>query len=160
LKLKKLMVVEIVLLVVALLLVIAFVEIVPFLRSSKQKNSIGLYQEREYARGNVTLVVGGWSSVRFNYLSYDPAILILDIAFLTWKSPGFLTLRCNNRVFASVFARPENSHVSLTVVSVSGREWVEPPSSMFGINEIAFESELKNGYEGTFSYKISVRGSR
>jgi len=160
LKLKKLIVVEIVLLVAALLLVIAFVEIAPFLRSSKQKNSIGLYQEKEYARGNATLAVGESSSVRFTYSSYDPAILILDVAFLTWKSPGYLIFRCNNRVFASVFARPENSHLSLTVVSVSGREWVEPPSSMFGVNEIAFESELKNGYEGTFSYKISVRGSR
>jgi hypothetical protein len=147
-------------LVVVLFLIITFAEIVPFLRSSKQNTSIGLYQEREYARGNVTLAVGERSSLRFTYLSYDPAILILDMVFLTWNSTGYLTLRCNNRIFASVFVHPENSHVSVTAVTVSGREWVKPPSTMFGLNEVAFESELENGYAGTFSYKISIRGSR
>lgn len=159
-KLRKLVFVEIILLVMAMLLILASMEIAPFLKSSKLKSSIGLYQEREYARGNVTLEVGGRSSVRFIYTSYDPAILIVDITFLTWKTTGYLTLRCNNRVFASVFAEPENSQLSVIVVSVSGREWVEPPSSMFGINEITFESESVDGYEGTLIYKISIRGSR
>ena len=157
---RRLVVVEITILVATLLLVVAIVEIVPFLNPSKQRDSIGLYQEREYAKGNVTLASGEWSSVRFTYTSYDPAILTLDIAFLTWKSPGYLILRCNNRVFASVLVQPENSSLSFTIISVSGREWIEPPSSMFGVNEITFESDPNNGYEGTFSYRISVRGSR
>jgi len=154
------LVVEIVLLVVALLLVVAFVEITPFLRPSWQRYSIGLYQEKEYAGGKVTLASGQRSSARFTYTSYDPAILKLDITFLTWEASGYLVFRCNNRVFASVFASPENPDLSFIVVTFSGREWVEPPSSMFGINEIAFESEVENGYEGVFDYRISVRGSR
>ena len=157
---KRLLTVEIMLLVVALLSVVAFVEIAPFLRPSRQSYSIGLYREREYARGNVTLASGQRSSVRFTYTSYDPAILTLDVTFLTWESSGHLVFRCNNRIFASVFASPENPVVSFIVVTFSGREWVEPPSSMFGLNEIAFESELENGYEGMFDYRISVRGSR
>lgn len=159
-KLKKLIVVEISVLAVALILVIASMEFAPYLKSSTQKVSIGMYQERESARGNATLTVGETSSVRFIYQSYDPAILIVNIAFVTWKSPGYLILRCNNRIFASVYARPENHSLSFTVISVSGREWVEPPSTMFGVNEIAFESESKDGYEGTLSYIISLRGSR
>ena len=159
-KMKRLLIVEIVLLVVALLSVVAFVEIAPFLRPSKQSYSIGLYREREYAGGNVTLAYGQRSSVRFTYTSYDPAILTLEIAFLTWESSGYLVFRCNNRVFASVFASPENPVLSFIVVTFSGREWVEPPSSMFGLNEIAFESDLENGYEGMFDYRINVRGSR
>jgi hypothetical protein len=160
LRLKQLIVIEIIILVVALLLVGAFVEIAPFLRPSKQSYSIGLYREREYARGNVTLVIGGRSSVRFTYTSYDPAILTLDVAFLTWESPGYLVFRCNNRIFASVFAQPMSPRLSFIVVTFSGREWVEPPSSMFGVNEIAFESESEGGYEGVFDYRISIRGSR
>jgi len=160
LRLKKLIVVEILILVVAMLLVGAFVEIAPFLRPSKLRYSIGLYSEREYARGNATLGVGERSSVRFTYTSYDPAILTLDVSFLTWESSGYLVFRCNNRIFASVFASPENPHLSFIVVTFSGREWVEPPSSMFGVNEVAFESELKDGYAGVFNYRISVRGSR
>jgi len=160
LRLKRLIGVEILILVVALLLVGAFVEIAPFLRPSKLSYSIGLYSEREYARGNVALGVGERSSVRFTYTSYDPAILTLDVAFLTWESSGYLVFRCNNRIFASIFASPENPVLSFIVVTLSGREWVEPPSSMFGVNEIAFESALENGYEGVLNYRISVRGSR
>lgn len=159
-KLKKLIFVEIAILIVALLLVLVLVGVAPYLRSSKQKNTIALYQEREFARGNTTLEVGETTSVKFTYPSYDPAILILDIEILTLKSPGYLVLRCNSRIFASVFVGSEDSHLSFTGVSFSGRDWVQPPSSMFGLNEIAFESESNNGYAGTFSYKISSRGSR
>jgi hypothetical protein len=157
-KMKRLLIVEIMLLVVALLLVVAFVEIAPFLRPSKQSYSIGLYREIEYARGNVTLTSGQRSSIRFTYTSYDPAILTLDISFSTWESSGYLVFRCNNRVFGSVFASPEKPVLSFIVVTFSGREWVEPPSSMFGLNEIAFESDLGNGYAGVLNYRI--RGSR
>ena len=159
-RLKKPLIVEITMLVVALLLVVAFVEIAPFLRPSRQAYSIGLYREREYARGNVTLASGQLWSVRFTYTSYDPAILTLEVTFLTWESPGYLVFRCNNRIFATVLASPENHNLSFIVVTFSGREWVEPPSSMFGVNEIGFESQVENGYEGMFSYKISIRGSR
>jgi hypothetical protein len=160
LKLKRLIIVEITLLAIALLLVATFVEMAPFLRPSKLSYSIGLYREREYARGNVTLAPGQRSSVRFTYTSYDPAILTLDVEFLTWESPGYLVFRCNSRIFATVFASPENSQSSFIVVTFSGREWVEPPSTMFGVNEISFESALENGYGGTFSYRTSIRGSR
>ena len=159
-KLKRLLIVEVMLLVVVLLSVVAFVEIAPFLRPSKQSYSIGLYREMEFARGNVTLDSGQRWSVRFTYTSYDPAILTLDVTFLTWESSGDLVFRCNNRIFASVFESPEDAVLSFIVVTFSGREWVEPPSSMFGLNEIAFESDLENGYAGMFNYRISVRGSR
>jgi hypothetical protein len=160
LKLKRLLIVEITFLLAVLLLVVAFVEIAPFLRPSRLSYSIGLYREREYAKGNATLALGGLSTVQFTYTSYDPAILTVDVTFFTWESSGYLTLRCNSRIFATVFASPQNPHSSFIVVTFSGREWVEPPSSMFGLNVISFESELENGYEGVFGYRISIRGSR
>jgi hypothetical protein len=159
-KLKKLIVIEISILVVVLFLILAFVEIAPYLGASKQKDTIGLYSEREFARGRTTLAVGETIAVNFTYPSYDPAILTLDITFLFGKSPGYLTLRCNHRIFASIFVTQENTNLSFVGVSFSGRDWVEPPSSMFGLNEIAFESDSNNGYAGTLSYKISSRGSR
>ena len=159
-KLKKLIIVEIAVLVVALVSVLLFVEIAPYLRSSTQENRIGLYEEREFARGSTVLAVGETSTVNFTYPSYDPAILTLDVTFLFWESPGYLTLRCNHRILASVFVKPDNQDLSFVLVSFSGRDWVEPPSSMFGLNEIAFESESKNGYAGTLGYRVSSMGSR
>jgi len=139
------------------------VSLTPILKSSAQDSAIGLYNEREYGKGNVTLTAGETQRVaQFNYSTYDPAILVLDLAFRSWKSSGNLTMLINGRVFASVFASPESPTVSLRVISFSGTEWVRPPSPdsfVFG-NEISFSSKPENGFAGTFEYEIRIRGSR
>ena len=64
-------------------------------------------------------------------------------------------------------ATPNNPYVELTTVTFSGFDLVKPPPSKLGIssqfaygNEISFLSPQENGYEGTFNYQISIRGSR
>lgn len=159
-KLNRLFLIEIVILMISLVSVVAFLEIAPYLKPSKQNASIGLYREREFAEGNLAVVVGEMSNANFTYPSYDPAILIVEVTLETCEIPGNLILRCNYREFASIYVDRAGSHHSFTVVSVSGREWVMPPSSMFGFNAISFESPSTDGYEGTITYQIRIRGSR
>jgi hypothetical protein len=162
-KLKKLIIAETLLAVAILLVILFFVEITPYLESSRQNASIGLYNQREYGKGNATIARGQIvRAAQFNYTTSDPAILILDLTFQNWKSTGNLTFAINGRVFSSILATPENSQMSLAVITVSGEDWVETTSLnslVFG-NEITFISSRENGYEGTFDYQISVRGSR
>ena len=160
LKLKKLLVVEITAVALVLVLLVILLNFTSYLGSSSQKDKIGLYVEKEYAAGNITVVPGEIAFVRFNYSSYEPAILVFKLTFHTWESNGYLNIRCNNKAIKPILANPENPTISLTVISTSGGEWVEPLSSMFGLNEVTFESELENGFEGLLSYQIKLRGSR
>jgi hypothetical protein len=160
LKLKKLIAVEAAGVALVLILLVILVDFTSYLGSSNQKDRISLYVEKEYAEGNITVVPGRIAFVRFNYSSYEPAILVLELVFQSWESTGYLNIRCNNRAIGPIFASPENSTVRLNVVSTSGAEWVEPLSSMFGLNEVTFESGLENGFIGILSYKIKLRGSR
>jgi len=144
-----------------LVLVTVAVQLSPYLVSSKQDGSIGLYNEREYGKGNLTLATGEIGTARFNYTIYDPAILILDLTFQSWQKPGYLTLSINGRKITSIFANPEEAHLNLNVITFSGTEWVKPSSIdafTYG-NELVFQSEAVNGFEGTFGYEIKIRGS-
>ncbi len=161
-KLKSLFAFEIAAVAVAIIVIMFFVEFTPYLASSKPNSQIGVYNQREYAKGSVSLAMGQTASAQFNYSTYDPAILVVDLAFQNWQNSGYLSLYCNGRVIATIQATPNNPSVRLTTISVSGWDWVKPPSVnafTYG-NEVTFVSEPENGYEGNFSYQISIRGSR
>ncbi len=165
--LKKLAVVEIASLVVVLLVVLAIVQISPYLTSSARGDQIGVFNQRQYAQNTVSMLSGEKTSCRFYYSSFDPAILIVDLTFHSWQAPGRLSLYCNGVPVVTIEATPKNRNVQLTTVTVSGYELVEPQNQMsfqfknyVYANEIVFASTPQNGYEGIFTYKISIRGSR
>jgi hypothetical protein len=162
LKLKKLFVVEIASVAIVLVLIMVFVEFTPYLASASQDDSIGVYNERVFTKGTVSLALGDSAGSQFNYTTYDPAILVIDLSFQTWDNSGYLSLYCNGRQIATFLASPQNPKVRLTTISVSGWDWVKPPSTnsfTYG-NEVDFTSRPEGGYMGTFDYTISIRGSR
>jgi hypothetical protein len=167
LKLKKLFAAEIVSVVVVLVVVMVFVEITPYLASSKQGDQIGVFNQKQYAQKTVTLQTGQRASSQFNYSTYDPAILVVDLQFQDWQTPGILSLYCNGILIVTVEATPNNPSIQLTAITVSGFDLVKPPPVKSAIsfdftygNEISLVSPETNGYEGTFNYQISIRGSR
>jgi hypothetical protein len=162
LKLQKLFVVEIASIVIILVVILVAVEVSPYLASASQDNQIGMYNQKEFAKGTITLAKGQSASAQFNYTTYDPAILIVDIAFKSWQTPGRLSLYCNGRVIATIQASVVNPNVHFSTISVSGWDYVKPPSidSYTYGNEVSFVSDIENGYAGDFSYQISIRGSR
>jgi hypothetical protein len=162
LKTKKLFAIEIASAVIVLTAILVIVEVSPYLSSSQANAQIGMYNERTYAKGLVTLALGQTSSAQFNYSTYDPAILVMDLAFQDWQIPGQLSLYCNGRLIATIRATPDNPNVRLSTISVSGWDWVKPPSinSFTYGNEVSFVSEPVDGFEGTFTYQIDIRGSR
>jgi hypothetical protein len=162
LKLKKLFVAEIASVAIVLVVVLFSVEVIPYLASSATDSQIGIYNQKEYAKDTVFLTLGQTATAQFNYSTYDPAILVVDLAFQSWEIPGYMTLYCNGRIIATFLASPNNPTVRFTTISVSGWDWVKPPSNnalTYG-NEVTFVSESESGYEGTFSYDIGIRGSR
>ncbi len=166
-KLKKLFVVEFAIIIVAIIAVAFFVEISPFLAASNQTGQIGVYNQRQYAQNTVTLEQGQRASSMFNYTTYDPAILVVDLTFKDWQKSGTLTLYCNGVEIDTFEATPSNPSVESTSVTFSGFDLVKPPPSKLAIssvfaygNEISFVSSPENGYAGTFSYQVNIRGSR
>jgi hypothetical protein len=161
LKLKKLFVIEIAAIVVVIAVLLLLVEVSPFLASSKPNSSVAVYDQKEFAKSVATLTRGQRATVAFNYSTYDPSILVLNILFQSWKTPGNLSIYCNVKLLTTIFATPEKSQITLNVVSLSGLDWVDSPNltSPNAINRIIFVSD-ENGYEGTFSYELYIRGSR
>ncbi len=160
--LKKLFAVEIAVGLVVVIAILWVVEVNPYLLSSKSSNQIGMYNEKTYVVGNVTLGLGQQASAQFNYSIYDPAILVIDLKFQDWQSPGDLSVYCNGRVIATLQATPSNPTTRMVTISVSGWDWVKPPTIdayTYG-NEVTFSSDPETGYQGTFSYQINIRGSR
>lgn len=165
--LKKLVVFEIAAVIVAIVLVTVFVGITPYLVSSGQNGQIGVFNQREYAQQTVTIQNGQSKSSRFNYTTYDPAILVVNLKFQDWQKPGVLSMYCNGILIDTFDATPRDPYIKSATVTFSGFDLVKPPSSRLGIsyqfaygNEISFLSPIENGYEGTFNYQISIRGSR
>jgi hypothetical protein len=159
LKLKNLVILEITALIILLISVFAYIEVTTYLGSS-QNAEIGLYIEKVYAKGNVTVLPGETAIARFTFLSYEPTILVLELTFRSVDEPGYLLVRCNNRLLHPIIVSQANSTVSLNAVSVSGAEWVEPLSAMFGFNEVTFEAGSEKGFEGVVEYQIKLRGTR
>jgi len=160
-KFKKLLLFEVITIIIIVCIALVFVEGVPSFVSSSQA-SIGVYNQREYAKGVVTLGNGEIASAQFNYSSFDPAILVIDLSFKNWQTTGSLTILCNGRNIATILASPDYPTTRLTTISVSGWDWVKPPSinSFTYGNEVTFQSEPQNGFGGTFNYQISIRGSK
>ncbi len=153
--------------VVIILVVTVVVEVTPYLASSKQSGQIGVFNQREFARDTVTLTAGQRASSQFNYTTYDPAILVAGLHFENWEKPGYLSMYCNGVLIVSFNATPNNPDVQLTTVTFSGYDLVKTPPPNLGVsllfaygNEVSFLSSEDNGYSGTFSYQISIRGSR
>ena len=167
LQLKRLVTLEIVLVVIVLIAVLVFVGITPYLASSMESNKIEVFNQKKYVENTVSLVAGQKASCRFNYSTFDPAILVVDLAFQDWKTPGHLSLYCNGILVVTIEATPRNPDVQLTTITVSGFDLVKPQYQLSGLfstytygNEITFASATEKGYEGIFSYTISIRGSR
>jgi hypothetical protein len=169
LKLKKVFAIEICVAVVVLVIILLFVEVTPYLASSKPDSQIGMYKQRLFAEGNATLSAGQQVSAWFNYSSFDPPILVFDLTFQSWRTPGSLSIYCNGLRIETIDASPDNPHVVLTAIAVSGFDLVKtradliypaPPNAYTFGNQIAFISNPINGYEGSFNYQISLRGSR
>jgi hypothetical protein len=167
LNLKKLFVAEIAIIILVIVIVAVFVEISPFLSATTQTGQIGVYNQRQYAQDTVTLGRGQRASSMFNYTTYDPAILIVDLTFKDWQNSGTLSMYCNGILIDTFEANPSNPSVESTTVTFSGFDLVKPPPSKLAIssifaygNEISFVSPQNNGYEGTFSYQVNIRGSR
>ena len=165
--LKKLIAIEIAAVVVAIVLITVFVGITPYLSSSGQNSQIGVFNQREYAKESVMLQQGQSVSSRFNYTTYDPAILVVDLKFQDWQKPGSLFMYCNGILVTTFDATPSNPNIESTTITFSGFDLVKPPPSKLTMsyqytygNEISFSSPVEKGYEGTFSYQISIRGSR
>ena len=160
-KLRKLMLVEVAVVAIVLIIVMIFVELTPYLVSSAQDESIGVYQGKEFRKGKATIAGNPVRAEYFNYSTFDPAILVVNMEFQTWQSPGTLTIAVNGKVFASIVATPEKPKIDVNVISVSGADWVEPTSIFAPASDaISFTSEIGKGYEGNFSYQIVIRGSR
>lgn len=166
-KLKNIVTLEIILVVAVLIVVLVVVGVTPYLASSRENDNIGVFNQKEFAQNTISLVAGQRASCRFNYSTFDPAILVIDLAFQSWNTPGQLALYCNGILVVTIEATQRNPNVQLTTVTVSGYDLVRPHyqlSSLFSTytygNEITFASAVDNGYEGIFSYTISVRGSR
>jgi hypothetical protein len=167
LNLKKLFLAEIAAVVLVVVIVVVFVEVTPYLAASNQNGQIGVYNQRVYAQKTVTLQSGQVASSRFNYTTYDPAILVVNLKFQDWQKSGNLSVYCNGILIDTIYAAPSNPDVKSTTVTFSGYDLVKPPSAKLGViyqyeygNEITFMSPFENGYEGTFNYQISIRGSR
>ena len=155
-KLGKLIVIEIALVVILLFAALNLIAYSPFLVSSSQDPGIGLLKEIVFPPQNVTLLRDQVTNILFNYSSYEPAILIMDINYLNWETSGYITIFLNGRFVGNIQSLPDTKQKSLAVVSCSGIDWVRPNESNF----IMFLSEYDLGYEGTFTCSVKLRGSR
>jgi hypothetical protein len=162
LKLRKIIIIEIAAITIALLLALLLIFYTPYLEASSQNTSIKMFNQREYSKGTATLTRGEKVSAFFNYSLYDPVILILDLTFQTWQTPGNLTIYINGKYCSSILVSQQEQQARLEIVTLSGSDWIKSPSIdsfVFG-NQVMFNSDLKTGFEGTFNYQINIRGSR
>jgi len=160
-KLWKLFVAEISILAIVLVVLIVFIQMTPGLESSKENKTIGMYGQSEIASGNITITSGFQEVVLFNQSSFEPIILELTLEFHSWDKEGNLDLNCNGREIASVRATARSPKLSFTMITFANAEWVKPPSANSDSypNALSFLSEYDDGYEGSFSYRIKLRGS-
>lgn len=164
-KLKRVFVIEITAALIVLLTVLFYVEVSPYLAATNPNTSIGMYNEKQIASDTAALVRGQKASAQFNYTSFDPAIVVINLSFQSFDTPGELTVSCNRRRVTTLRVSSATPEVRLNVLTVSGADWLETTAGLaystfaYG-NEISFASNLLTGYEGTFSYQIDIRGSR
>ena len=160
-KLRKLFVAELALVFTVLIVIVVVVEVNPALGGSTQSQDIGAFNQKLFSQGAVSITRATSFSTSFDYSSYEPAVLVIDLKFSTIQSPGTLSATCNGRYIGSVYAA-DKSHATFSAISMSGTEWVKPPSAYSSAftNQIIFSSDADQGFEGIFTYQISLRGSR
>ena len=154
--------IEISAIAIVVLVALLLIFYTPYLEASSQNTKIPMFNERDYAKGTATLTRGEKASAFFNYSLFDPAILIVDITFQSWQTPGNLTIYCNGKYCTSTWVSMQEPKARFEIVTFSGSDWVKSPSIdsfVFG-NQVWFNSETSTGFEGTFNYQISIRGSR
>lgn len=167
LKLKRIVLFEVTAIALIVIFIAVLVEFTPYLTTDAQSSQIDVFQQKEYFRNTVTLASGQRTSAQFNYTTYDPAILVVDIEFANWEKSGYLSLYCNGILIVTFEATPNNPYVELTTITFSGFDIVKPPppklptsfTLAYG-NEVSLLSTEENGYQGTFSYQVNIRGSR
>lgn len=161
-KLGKIFVAELAVVIVVLLVIVVVVEVNPSLAASKQAQLIGAFNTKEYAADSVTIAKGQAFTTSFDYSSYEPAILAIDVKFSNIQTPGTLSFTINGRYVGSVYASPSNPHTSISAITFSNSEWIKPPSAYSNAfsNQVIFSSDNDKGFEGTFDYQINLRGSR
>jgi len=169
LNLKKVVAVEIALLLAALVAGMYIIIINPYLESSKQDLPLRLFNEQSFPEQTTTLERGQIIYGDFNYSGYKPPILLIDMTFQDCKTNGYITVYLNERFVARIYVTPENKRISSTAVSCAGIDWVRPREATAvyflsepedGYNVVYFLSEPEDGYEGTFSYRFRLRGSQ
>jgi hypothetical protein len=161
LKLGKLFLVEIAVVLVVLVAVVIVVEVNPALASS-QTSQIGAYNQKLYDQDTVSISKGQTSTTSFKYSSYEPVILEVDFTFSDVQSPGYISCTCNGRYLGIVYASQNNQHSSMSAVSFSGSDIVKSPSTYSNAytKQVYFTSFYEQGFEGTFSYQINLKGTR
>ena len=161
-KLGKLFVAELAVVTVVLIVVVVLVEVNPSLAVSSQSTPIGAFKTKVYAADTVIITKGDAFSTQFDYSSYEPAILNIDVTATNIQTPGYLSFTCNGRYVGSVYVSPENIHASISAITLSGSEWIKPPSAYSNAfsNQIIFSSDSDQGFVGTFDYQINLKGSR
>jgi hypothetical protein len=162
LKLSKLFLGEVAIVLVVLIVIVVFVEGNSSLATSTQSAPIGAYNQKTYAQDIITIAKGEAYSSVFDYSSYEPAILKIDLTVTGTVSAGYLDLTCNGRYVGSVYVSADTHHALISAISITGAEWVKPPSAYSNAfsNEVAFASNAEDGFEGTFSFQINLKGSR
>lgn len=152
---QRLLVIEVVSLISLGILAVSFVNVNPILDTNSGA-PLGLFSERRYTNGTITLARGGEAFGLFRYNSYEPVILTLNIEYLSVEKSGYLTVYCNGRVGGTVLVTSSSGPVQLTLVTTAGVDWVKANSQ----NAVMFKSPASDGFEGQFSYVVSLRGSR
>jgi hypothetical protein len=162
LKLGKLFLIEIAVVLVVLIVVVSVVAVTPALSGKKNTLPIGAYNQKLFVEDTIPIAKGQAFSERFDYFSYEPAILVIDLTFSGVVSDGTLGLQCNGRSIGIVNASSTSRQSEISVFTFSGTEWVKGPSTYSDAftNQIIFYSSPSEGFEGTFNVQISIKGSR
>ena len=160
-KFKKIITAEIIIFIMVVVVALFIVELNPSLISSKKSESIPMYSEELVATQNMSLVSGQTQYAQFNYSTYEPVVLVLNVQFQNWQSSGYLTFTCNGRNAVTVFATPRNPQIKLEIVTFANSEWVKPPSKYADTftNSVQFTSSSENGFEGYLICQIFLRGT-
>ena len=157
-KLKRLIVAESLVLLVILVAVVFSFQLIPGLQP--QQNQIGMYKQISYNENSLTIARDQWITKTFNYTNFDPAIILLQVDLKECREIGYLNIYCNYRKIVSLYLMPQNGSATFCLFSCSGFDWIEPLSDMSGLNDLLFESPIIGGFEGSFTYQLSFRGSR
>ena len=148
---------------VVLMVIVVAIEVNPTLSGSSQTAPIGAFNGKIYSTDTVAIGRGQSFSAAFDYQSYEPAILVIDVQCSDIQNAGVLSIICNGRYVGSIQVSPDKPTGALSAISVCGSEWVKPPSAYSTVaftNQVIVSSDYDTGFEGTVKYQISLKGSQ